>query len=366
MEAKGGKGEKRRMIAITGAAALAAVGLNFLISSIRAHRDKEDRSNSNKSKKDLTWSSVRVNLSASEIHKLADHIIAKSKETYDLVASIPLGKVTYMNVISPLADLEAYQFPLVQSCLFPKMVSPLDDVRKASADAEQRLDSHFLMCRKREDVYRVVKAFVERGERLGPEATRYVQCLVKDFERNGVNLTLSKRIEMENLRSQIDKLSLQYVQNLNEDASFVLVSEPELAGMPPHFIESLTKTKSAERKVFLRSHHVSPILEHCKTGYIRKSIATSYAQRCGKENLDILDNLIQLRHKLARLLGYSNYSDFVVEPRMAKKSAKVFEFLEDISANLTDLAMRELNMLKDLKSKEEGILPLVWKIYCIT
>lgn len=32
--------------------------------------------------------------------------------------------------------------------------------------------------RKREDVYRVIKAFENRGEWLGPEAKRYVQCLV--------------------------------------------------------------------------------------------------------------------------------------------------------------------------------------------
>lgn len=52
-----------------------------------------------------------------------------------------------MNVIAPLVELEAYQFPLVQSCLYPKMVSTCDDVRKASAYAEKELDSHFLMCR---------------------------------------------------------------------------------------------------------------------------------------------------------------------------------------------------------------------------
>lgn len=127
--------------------------------------------------KELVGTSVRINLSASEIKKLADHIIAKSKDVYDSVASVSLEKVTYANVITPLAELEAYQFPLVQSCLAPKMVSSSEDVRKASADAEIRLDSFFSMSRKREDVYRVIKAFVERGERLGHEAKRYSQCL---------------------------------------------------------------------------------------------------------------------------------------------------------------------------------------------
>lgn len=52
-----------------------------------------------------------------------------------------------MNVISPLAELEAQQFPLVQSCVFPKMVTTSDDVHKASAEAERRIDTHLLACR---------------------------------------------------------------------------------------------------------------------------------------------------------------------------------------------------------------------------
>lgn len=52
-----------------------------------------------------------------------------------------------MNVISPLAELEALQFPLVQSCVFPRMVSTSDDIRKASKEAERQLDLHFSTCR---------------------------------------------------------------------------------------------------------------------------------------------------------------------------------------------------------------------------
>lgn len=56
-------------------------------------------------------------------------------------------QITYMNVISPLAELEAQQFPLVQSCVFPKLVSTSAEVCKASAEAERRIDAHLLTCR---------------------------------------------------------------------------------------------------------------------------------------------------------------------------------------------------------------------------
>lgn len=52
-----------------------------------------------------------------------------------------------MNVILPIAELEAQQFPLIQSCVFQKMVSASEEVRKASAEAERRIDAHILMSR---------------------------------------------------------------------------------------------------------------------------------------------------------------------------------------------------------------------------
>lgn len=50
-------------------------------------------------------------------------------------------------MILPIAELEARQFPLVQSCVFQKMVAISEEVRKASAEAEKKIDDHILMCR---------------------------------------------------------------------------------------------------------------------------------------------------------------------------------------------------------------------------
>ncbi|XP_066307666.1 probable thimet oligopeptidase isoform X3 [Miscanthus floridulus] len=339
------KRRERRVIAIAGAAALVAVGLNIAFSAVAAHRRRKRR--------ELPGFTAQVNLSAAEIKRIADRIISKSKETYDSVAAVPLDKVSFANVIAPLAELDVLQFPLVQACVLPRMVSPSEDVRKASAEAEKLLDSHFVLCRQREDVYRVIKAFAVKGERIGPEATRFLHSLVKEFERNGVKLSQSKRKEMEKLKSHMDALNLKYLQNLNDFTKFLLLGEDELAGMPFDFLKDLEKA-DGKFKVPLTSYHVTPILEHCKVGSTRKQIAVAYGQKGGKDNLAILENLVQLRHKFAGLLGYTNYADFAIEPRMPRTSRKVLEFLEEMSEQLSDVANRELSILKDLKIKEEG------------
>ncbi|XP_078433640.1 zincin-like metalloproteases family protein isoform X2 [Wolffia australiana] len=306
---------------------------------------------------DLRGLNIQIYLSASQIHKQVDKIILRSTETYDLIASIPIDKVTFSSAISPLASLEADLFPLVQSCIFLRMVSTCDDIRQASADAERMLDSHFLTCRKREDVYRVISAYRDRREEVAPEVQRFIDCLIKDFERNGVALNSDKRKEFDNLRSKIDDLSLLFIKNLTLDDSFLQFGESELRGLPPQFIKSLDVVENGKLKITLRSHHISPILEHCKVGSTRKCVAVAHGTRCGKANTAILEKLVRLRKKMAQLLGYSCFADYIVEPRMARTSTRVLEFLEDISCHLTEMAMRELNVLKDLKKNEEGDFP---------
>ncbi|XP_009607685.1 probable thimet oligopeptidase isoform X2 [Nicotiana tomentosiformis] len=344
---KMGKQQKRdrsNLIALTGAAALLAIAVNFAISAINNKHRKKKGSN------------VRVNLTASQILKLAESIIKKSKQVHDAVASVPLDKVAYVNVILPLAELEAQQFPLIQSCVFPKWLSAFEDVRKASAEADRKIDAHISMCRKREDIYRVVKALTVTGDGLSTDAKNFTHFLVREFERNGVNLTLSKKEELQRLTANIDELSMQYIRNLDDDCSFLLFTDMELEGLPPEFLKSLEKSKDGKRKIILKSHQILPVLELCKVGSTRRAVAISYGRRC-EANVTILEKLIQLRHKLARLLGFANYADYATDVRMAKSSSKVFEFLESLSASLNDLAYRELSMVKALKKKEEGECP---------
>jgi len=60
---------------------------------------------------------------------------------------------------------------------------------------------------------------------------------VRDFERNGLNLTSTKKEEVQHLQAQIDDLSMQYIQNLNDDRTFLLFTDTELEGLPAEFLQ---------------------------------------------------------------------------------------------------------------------------------
>lgn len=295
-----------------------------------------------------------INLEPSQILKLADELIGRSKRIHDLVAAVPLQKVTYENTIAPLARLEAEEFALMQSCKFPRLVSTSKEVQQASLDAEKMLDAYKSKCSMRVDVYRVVKTFSQKKRSLQPEAERYLGCLVRDYERQGLNLRPEIRGEAERLKARIGELCSVFQNNVNEDDSTLCFTAEELSGMPPDFIKSLDAGEAGKLKVTLKPFHYFPIMEQCKVRPTRSAVAAARYQRCMKENVPILEKVLELRQKLAYLLGYKNWAEYSLEIRMARKPEKVKEFHDRMLQHITPTAQKELKLLQDLKEEEEG------------
>lgn len=300
---------------------------------------------------------VRLKLSAADILRLADNVIATSTSAHDTVAAVPLDQVNYENVIAPLANLEAEEFALVQSCVFPALVSTSKEVRDASSEAEKRIDAYNVKCSMREDVYRVVKAFAEKKVPLSPQAQRFVDRLVRDYERLGLNLSADIRRKVEFLKTTIGELCIEFQQNMNEENRRLYFTESELAGLPADFIKELTRDSDGKLEINLKYPHYFPIMERCKVGSTRKAVAVAYDQRCMDENVTILEKVVAMRNAMAQLLGYRNHAEYAIATRMAKSPAKVKSFLENISSKISPLAKKELAKLEAMKREEEGDEP---------
>lgn len=295
-----------------------------------------------------------INLEATQIVKLAEELIARSQKIHDVVASVPIQKVTYENVIAPLAKLEAEEFALIQSCKFPRLISASKEVCQASSHAEKMLDAHKLKCSMRVDVYLVVKALSNKKSILHPEAQRYIDRMVRGYERKGLHLRAELREEAERLNARIGELCNVFQNNVNEEDSSLSFAAEELAGMHSNFIKSLNTGDAGRLKVTLKPPHYFPIMEHCKIRSTRLAVAAARYQRCMKENTPILEKVLELRQKLAHLLGYKNWADYSLEFTMAKRPEKVNEFQERMLQQITPIAYKEMKLLQDLKEEEEG------------
>ena len=61
---------------------------------------------------------------------------------------------------------------------------------------------------------------------------------------------------------------------------------------------------------------------------------------------------MQLRQEMAQLLGFNNFSELSIAPKMATSTDKVIEFLEELAISSKSQAKTELAELQELAKKE--------------
>lgn len=71
-----------------------------------------------------------------------------------------------------------------------------------------------------------------------------------------------------------------------------------------------------------------------------------------------MDKFLSLRRKIADMLGYDTWADYVTEVKMAKNAKGVFEFITDLEKKLRPVALKEREKLLAMKKVEHEKLGL--------
>ncbi|TKS84841.1 Thimet oligopeptidase [Collichthys lucidus] len=307
---------------------------------------------------------LRWDLSPAEIRTATDGLIHRVKKVYDDVGSLKIEDVSVENTLKALADVKLDYASSRHILDFPQYVCPSKELRAASTEADKKLSEFDVEISMREDVFERITALQRKiqGD-LSPEEQRFLDRLVTLGKRKGLHL--SKDIqevmqyaigiiegEIKRTSKLISELSIEFNKNLNEDDTFLVFSEHELGGLADSYLNALEKTAEGRYKVTLEYPHYYPLMKRCHNPETRRKMESAFHSRCKEVNTAILEELIQLRAKVADLLGYSNHADYVLEVNMAKNSSNVSDFLDTFYETLKPIGIKERKYILALKKRE--------------
>ena len=199
---------------------------------------------------------------------------------------------------------------------------------------------------------------------LDDQQIRVVEKYHQDFIRSGAGLPAEKQEELSKINEQLSTLSLQFGNNLlKENANYKLVveNEADLAGLPQTSIDAAAeqaKNDSLEGKwVFtLSKPSLIPFLQFADNRDLREQIYKAYYNRGDNnneyDNKKLVNEMCNLRVQKAKLFGFDNYADYVLDVNMAKDSKTVDKFLIDIFNPAQVLAKKELAEMQAIADKE--------------
>jgi len=212
---------------------------------------------------------------------------------------------------------------------------------------------------------RVKKIYNNRNKlNLTTEQNKVLEKYYKNFIRGGVNLNEKDKEKFRKINKEISLLSLKFGENvLKENNRFELIidNKEDLAGLPEGVIHTAAETakeKGYKNKWVFTIHKPSmiPFLQYSKKRKLREKIYRAYFMK-GDHN-DSLDNkaiilkLVSLRLKRAKMLGYKNHAEYVLEEQMAHNPKNVYDLLNKVWSPALKMAKTERDEMQQIIYKE--------------
>ncbi len=205
-----------------------------------------------------------------------------------------------------------------------------------------------------------------------------VHHALRDFRLAGVALPESQKARYKEIMQKLSQLQSTFQDNVL-DATHAwkkhLTDESQLAGLPES-ARALMR-QNAEREgldgwlLNLEMPCYHAVMTYADDRALRQEMYTAYVTRASDQgpfahqwdNSAIMEDIIRLRHEVAQLLGFSQYSDYSLATKMAESSQQVIDFLEDLAKRCKPHAERDLAELQDDALEVYGIESLeVWDI----
>jgi oligopeptidase A len=187
---------------------------------------------------------------------------------------------------------------------------------------------------------------------LSGERRRFLHKTVDTFRRHGADLDPVGKKRLEEIDVELTQITTKFSENVLDSTNafeLLLTDESQLAGLPPTAVA--TARESAARKgrdgwrFTLHAPDHFAIMTYLDDAAIRRRVYEAHSVRATTgewDNRPLIARILELRAAKARLLGFADFADFVLEDRMAHDGARAMAFLEELKTR-TEARFREEN-----------------------
>lgn len=229
-----------------------------------------------------------------------------------------------------------------------------------------------------EALFARIKAVYEQKDKLklSTEQKVLLQNTYDGFVRSGANLSESDKAIYRELSKEMGLLSLQYSQNALKETnaySLLITNKELLKGLPEYVMEMLAdnakKTGKTGWLLDLKATTYGPFMMYAENRDLRRELYMANATKCiGGEydNTEIVKKIANARLKMANLLGYNTYADYVLVKRMAENPANVYNLLDQLLEAYKPVAIKEVAEVQAYADKNGAyfkLQPWDWSFY---
>lgn len=216
--------------------------------------------------------------------------------------------------------------------------------------------------------YKMLKA-EKAFEKFSATRRRIINKELEAFVLSGAELDEESKKKMAAINREEAELSQKFSENLldctNEFALYLPEDSDQLKGVPEAELHLYAQQAAAEGakgyKITLHMPNYLPVMQYAENRDLREKMYHAYVTRAsefspaGKDNLPIINRLLELRVEDAHLLGYKNFAEVSLVRKMAESPEEVVSFLRELALKAKPAAEKEMEELIDYGKKNLGI-----------
>ncbi len=182
----------------------------------------------------------------------------------------------------------------------------------------------------------------EVAKRLTGARRRFLEKTLDDFRRQGAELDAAGKKRLAEIDVELTTLTTHFAEHvLDSTNSFerIIAEEAQLSGLPESAIAAAKQSAASKNvggwRFTLQGPSYVALMTYLDNAEIRREVYHAYSVRAtsGKfDNREILAKILDLRKEKAKLLGFADFADLVIDDRMAHNGARAQEFLNDLIA----------------------------------
>ncbi len=207
---------------------------------------------------------------------------------------------------------------------------------------------------------------------LTVEQKKIVNNEVRDFRLSGAELPEDQKPRFQAIMEELSQLSAKFAENLLDATnafSEVITDESLLAGLPADAKEA-AKTAAEKAGVdgwrfSLQAPSYGPVMQYADNRELRARLYRAYATRAAEftdgtskqewDNTPIIQRMLELRVEDAKMLGFNNFAEVSLAPKMADTPAQVLAFLRELAAKAKPFAEKDIAELRAFAKDELGL-----------
>jgi oligopeptidase A len=210
---------------------------------------------------------------------------------------------------------------------------------------------------------------------LSPARKKIIENALRDFRLGGAELPADKKPRYAAIQEELAALSAKFSENLLDatNAFSITVSEKQTAGIPEDVLQAAREAAQKDGKdgwkFTLHMPSYLPVMQYAEDRKLRETMyhaSSTRASEFGKaewNNTPLIGRIVPLRREVAQLLGYREFAEVSLVPKMAESPSQVLAFLDDLARRARPFAEKDVEELKAFARDELGLQKLeAWDV----